>query len=202
MGAESGSDRMLSLVKKKICLQDIVASARKTKYMRLVPQYSFMSGFPTETIDDLHMTLDCMDELWKINKNIKVNGLFFATPFPGTELFDLAVSHGYRPPKSLDDWGDIDFILSYKNVPYIPKDFTRELIVFAFLIRFRYLWMHTGTFLNNLHNISTIKYWGFIAFRIFFKPFEMLFTFRWRARFARLPIDVDIARYVLSRIAA
>jgi radical SAM superfamily enzyme YgiQ (UPF0313 family) len=202
MGAESGSDRILTLVKKKITRQDILASARLTAQTRIIPQYSFMSGFPTEAIDDLHQTLDCIDELWGINKRIKINGLFFATPFPGTELFDLAVKHGYDPPKSLDEWADIDFILSYKNVQYIPEAFTRELVVFAFLIRFRYLWMHTATFLQNPRNRSTRKYWGFVAFRILFKPVEVLFSFRWRWRVAALPVDIGIMRFILSKIAA
>jgi radical SAM superfamily enzyme YgiQ (UPF0313 family) len=202
MGAESGSDRILSLVKKKIRRKDIIDSAQKTKGMRLVPQYSFMSGFPTETTDDLRQTIACIDEVWKINKEIKVNGLFFATPFPGTELFDLALQNGYKPPRNLEEWGDIDFILSYKNVPYIPKSFTNNLVVYAFLIRFRYLWMHSATFLRNPMNRSTVKYWGFIAFRVLFKPFEILFNLRWRKRFSKIPLDISIARFVLARIAA
>jgi anaerobic magnesium-protoporphyrin IX monomethyl ester cyclase len=202
MGAESGSDRILDLVKKKISRKDIVASASHIAGMKIIPQYSFMSGFPSETIDDLHQTLDCMDELWKINRNIKVNGLFFATPFPGTELFDLAVAHGYKPPDSLDKWADIDFILSYTNVPYIPASFTRELVMFAFLVRFRYLWMHAGTFLRNTKNRRSLKYWGFVLFRLAFKPFDLLFTLRWRARFTLLQLDVAVARFILSRIAA
>jgi radical SAM superfamily enzyme YgiQ (UPF0313 family) len=202
MGAESGSDRILSLVKKKIQRQDILASAKKTKDMRLVPQYSFMGGFPTETADDLRQTISCIDELWAINRNVKVNGLFFATPFPGTDLFDLALSHGYKSPQSLEEWGDIDFILSYKNVPYIPKSFTKELTVYAFLIRFRYLWMHSGTFLKNTENKKTSKYWGFVLFRILFKPFDILFNLRWRQRITFLPLDVFVARLILSKIAA
>ncbi|MDD5675034.1 MAG: radical SAM protein [Chitinivibrionales bacterium] len=202
MGAESGSDKILNLVKKKIKRSDIVASAQRLAQSRMIPQYSFMSGFPTETIQDLHQTLDCMDELWSINKSIKVNGLFFATPFPGTELFDLAIQNGYKPPQDLAEWADIDFILSYKNVPYIPRSFTRELVVFSFIVRFRYLWMHTATFLNNPKNRSSAKYWGFVAFRVIFMPVNWIFSWRWRTRFTAVPLDVFAVRMLLSKIAA
>jgi anaerobic magnesium-protoporphyrin IX monomethyl ester cyclase len=202
MGAESGSDRILSLVKKKIKRADIVASARHLSGSKIIPQYSFMAGFPGETADDLGKTIDCIDELRKINSAIKINGLFFATPFPGTELFELACANGYRPPSILEEWADIDFILSYKNVPYIPQEFKRRLVVFAFIVRFRYLWMHSASFLQNAKNITTFKYWGFIAFRVLFKPFDALFRFRWRLRFTRFPVDIMIARLLLSKIAA
>lgn len=202
MGAESGSDRILALVKKKITRKDILASAGHTKGMRLVPQYSFMGGFPGETVDELNETVTCMDELWGINPEVKINGLFFATPFPGTQLFELAVANGYTPPLSLDEWGNIDFIMSYKNVPYVSREFTQKLVVFAFLVRFRYLWMHSASFLKNKKNMATFKYWGFVAFRILFSPFNVMFKVRWTNRFTAFPIDIFAARFVLSRIAA
>ena len=202
MGAESGSDRILALVKKKITRNDIVASARHLSGSNIIPQYSFMSGFPGETSEDLEKTMGCIDELWKINKGIKVNGLFFATPFPGTGLFELALASGYKAPSSLEEWADIDFILSYKNVPYIPKEFTQKLIVFAFIIRFRFLWMHSASFLRNIKNMATFKYWGFVAFHILFSPFNAIFKYRWAKRFAAFPLDIIAARFVLSRIAA
>jgi anaerobic magnesium-protoporphyrin IX monomethyl ester cyclase len=202
MGAESGSEKILSLVKKKISRKDIEDSARRTAGMRLVPQYSFMSGFPTEAKEDLKQTLSCIDSLWKINKDVKINGLFFATPFPGTELFELAKQYGYLPPPSLDAWGDIDFILSYKNVPYISDSFKKDLTVYAFIIRFRYLWMHTASFLKNKKNVGSSKYWGFFIFRILFKPIDVFFKFRWKNRITFFPVDIAFARAVLSRIAA
>jgi hypothetical protein len=150
----------------------------------------------------LKQTLDCIDTVWKINKDVKVNGLFFATPFPGTELFELAKIHGYVPPQSLGAWGDIDFILSYRNVPYIPNAFKKDLTVYAFIIRFRYLWMHTASFLKNKKNMKTSKYWSFFLFRILFKPIDILFTIRWKNRMTIFPIDIAFARSVLSKIAA
>jgi len=100
----------------------------------------------------------------------QINGLFFATPFPGTQLFELAVANGYTPPLSLDEWGNIDFIMSYKNVPYVSREFTQKLVVFAFLVRFRYLWMHSASFLKNKKNMATFKYWGLLRSAFFFRP--------------------------------
>jgi anaerobic magnesium-protoporphyrin IX monomethyl ester cyclase len=183
-GAESGSQRMLDLVKKKIKPEDIIQSARHSKKSKIILQYSFMGGFPGDTLENLHKTIDCIDELWKIHPLIKINGLFFATPFPGTE------------------WADIDFIMNYRNLPYIEKSFADQLIVFAFIIRFRYLWMHSATFLKNRKNLWTLKFWAFVGFHILFKPFEMLFTIRWNRKYTRYPFDVACINKILSRIAA
>jgi anaerobic magnesium-protoporphyrin IX monomethyl ester cyclase len=201
-GAESGSQQILDLVKKKIGPDDILQSARHIKNSKIILQYSFMGGFPGDTLEHLHATIDCIDALWKIHPGVKINGLFFATPFPGTDLFELAVHHGYKPPKSLEEWGDIDFIMNYRNLPYIDKAFARQLVVFAFIIRFKYLWMHSASFLQNAGNRKTGKYWAFLAFHILFKPFEMLFTLRWKLKWTKFPMDIAAATMLLSRFAA
>jgi len=200
-GAESGAPKILEFVKKKITVDNILESARHTRESLLSPQYSFMSGFPGETMEDLYMTIDCIDELWKINKKIKINGLFFATPFPGTEFYEAALKANYKPPESLDEWQNIDIIMSYKNVPYISDKFAGDLQIFGFIIQFKYLWMHSATFLSNLGNIGTIKFWRFAAFHLFFKPFDMTFNFRWKKKFTSAPFDVKFMKFIISKIA-
>jgi anaerobic magnesium-protoporphyrin IX monomethyl ester cyclase len=198
-GAESGSNDTLLLIKKQINKDEILASARKLQQITTTPQYSFMTGFPGETVQDLRKTLDCIDELWKINKKIKVNGLFFATPFPGTGLYDLACSNGYQPPKSLEGWSALSFAESYKVVPYISEEFKRLFIVFSLIIKFKFLWMLSESFLQNRANRSTFKYWAFLIFHILFTPFKLIFNLRWKMRSVALPIDVFLVRLLLEK---
>jgi radical SAM superfamily enzyme YgiQ (UPF0313 family) len=198
-GAESGSNSTLSLIKKQINRDEILASARKLQQITTTPQYSFMTGFPGETVQDLRETINCIDEIWKINKKIKVNGLFFATPFPGTGLYDLACSNGYKPPKTLEEWANLSFASSYKVAPYVDEEFKLLFIVFSLIVKFKFLWMLSESFLQNRTNRSTLKYWAFSAFHILFTPFKFIFDIRWKTRNVAFPIDIFLVRYILEK---
>jgi radical SAM superfamily enzyme YgiQ (UPF0313 family) len=76
-----------------------------------MPLYFFMMGFPTETRPELKATVDLFMKLAADNPRAFVSANVYA-PFPGTELFDLAVSEGLKPPTRMEDW----FSFSYRNL--------------------------------------------------------------------------------------
>lgn len=104
IGAESGSDRILKLLNKRISRQDIVDANRKVKAHNIIPEYIFMMEFPTETDEEKECTLSLINQLkmenpdawfWRLNKYI---------PYPGTPLFELALEHGFEAPSTLEQW--------------------------------------------------------------------------------------------------
>lgn len=114
-GVESGSQRILELIEKNIRVDDVVALNKRLSRYPIVPSYSFMIGFPTETIEDIKMTMGLIKQLLSDNphayKNLNIYG-----PYPGNELFELALAHGFQPPQRLKDWGQ----LHLKNVNKRP----------------------------------------------------------------------------------
>ncbi len=106
-GAESGSPRILQLVKKNITTQTLIDANKKFIGTGIVPTYSFISGYPTETNEDLKMTVSLMFRLWKDNKNIVPGNIKPFIPYPGTPLYDMAVQYGFEAPKSIEEWAGV-----------------------------------------------------------------------------------------------
>lgn len=107
-GIESGSDRILALIKKKETVATHLEANRALREVDLRPLYNFMLGFPTETIDEMKATLRLACELLDENPKAMVSGVYVAVPYPGTELYDEALKHGFRPPQSLEEWAEFN----------------------------------------------------------------------------------------------
>jgi radical SAM superfamily enzyme YgiQ (UPF0313 family) len=103
IGAESGCNRILEFIKKGHKAEDIIEINTLLKHFDIQPVYSFMIGFPNETIAEIFQTIDVVDKLIKENKKAIIAGLNCWNPYPGTELYKSFVSD-IVVPKSLDKW--------------------------------------------------------------------------------------------------
>ena len=102
-GVESGSQRMLDLMVKKVKREDYIKSAEVLNDLGIEMYASFMFAMPRETVADLKETIDLMHILKKINPNILLQNCVFI-PLPATKMFKDAISLGYKPPTTLKDW--------------------------------------------------------------------------------------------------
>ena len=75
----------------------------------IIPAFSFIGGFPTETYDELLQTIDCMIKLKKDNPAAQIESMCIYTPYPGTSLYPLALEHGLKPPQKLEEWSTWGF---------------------------------------------------------------------------------------------
>lgn len=107
VGAESGSDRILKLLGKKIGREHVLAANRVCRDAGIVPEYIFMTGFPTETEGERGETLSLIERLREENPEAWFWRLNHYVPYPGTPLFEEAVASGFVPPASLADWADL-----------------------------------------------------------------------------------------------
>lgn len=120
-GVESGSKRIQALLKKAVNVPKLLEINHNLKHSSIVPVYFFMMGIPSETKEDLLESLSLSLKLLEDNPNaVSVFNIF--TPFPGTELFDLAVKHGLRVPQRLEDWISFNYRNCAKNVPWLSKE--------------------------------------------------------------------------------
>lgn len=111
LGVESGSERIRGLLRKPIDETALHAANARFRSSSIMPMYFFMLGFPTETRPELKATVDLFMKLAADNPRAYVSVNTYA-PFPGTELFDLAVSEGLTPPARMEDW----CAFSYRNL--------------------------------------------------------------------------------------
>lgn len=88
-GIESGSQKMLDVMKKRVTVEQAKTAVRLTvKYLGWA-DCSFMIGIPGENQETIQETVDFCKEL-----GLTPEVIFFTTPYPGTELYQMALSQG------------------------------------------------------------------------------------------------------------
>ena len=87
-GIESGSQRMIDLMKRQMDIGQAQQIVRETARLGMRPKVFLMMGMPGETEESLKDTV-------KFCKDVGVNTeLFIATPIPGTALYSEMVANG------------------------------------------------------------------------------------------------------------
>jgi len=124
IGAESGSQKILDLVKKSCTVEDIIEVNNKmAQHPGIIAAYNWIVGFPGETVSDLNMTRELISKLIKDNPSALIFMPNKYRPLPGTELYDRATKFGYTKPKRLEDWIEMEAEGDYRP-PWYTKDLT------------------------------------------------------------------------------
>ena len=107
-GVESGSQRILNLVKKKITLEQCENAVRMAKEAGLETECYFMIGHPTETEEDIKKSI-----AFAIRLNPDYAKFAITIPLPGTPLFNDLVANGRIKTR---DWNKYNFSLPAKDL--------------------------------------------------------------------------------------
>ncbi|MGA3243566.1 MAG: radical SAM protein [Bacteroidota bacterium] len=107
-GAESSSQQVLELMNKggTQTPDTVLALAERMKAYDIVPEFSFVLGSPTSTInEDLERDFRYIRRIKEINKHSEIV-LYTYSPvhFKEAELFDASKNLGFQFPQNLDDW--------------------------------------------------------------------------------------------------
>lgn len=162
LGVESGSNRILKEVLKKGYpngIEDAYQCARILGKTNIHTRYNFMCGVPTETMKEIHASLDSADRIHKIDKNALI-GFDAYTPYPGTELYKQALEMNFEEPQTLEGWSKMS--LSNATLPIAQK------LYYLAGLRFRKD--------KTSRNFPGLK-------RLLILPFEIAGSLRWRTRF-------------------
>jgi radical SAM superfamily enzyme YgiQ (UPF0313 family) len=120
LGIESGSPRVEKIICKDITNEQVIKSMEKMHRFNINAKYTFMAGFPDETIADLYQTTDLILKMKKINPYVRIPPWRVFTVYPGIALYDLSVEAGFKPPRSLEEWAEYDFS-TIKNPWVTPR---------------------------------------------------------------------------------
>jgi len=163
-GVESGSNRILKLVKKGFTVERVVQTFRDAKKAGIRTFATIMIGHPTERKEDLEKTL-------KLIKKIKPNFTLaqYCTPLPGTHLYQWALNknkikedyykkkdyHFYTENKPLVNLSDVSDEILIKYKKKIDKmTFARN---YMSLINAHNLKYFSVMFVYSLKNIEFFK---------------------------------------------
>lgn len=119
VGVETGSQRLLDMTMKGLRLEDVGAAFDALHEAGLEGVALLMAGLPGETEQDFVQTKHFLEHLGADYHEFKVY-----MPYPGTELYEVAKEHGFREPKTLEEWarqGEVHrSAISERNLSEVP----------------------------------------------------------------------------------
>jgi radical SAM superfamily enzyme YgiQ (UPF0313 family) len=89
-GFESGSQKILNIIEKRVTVQDNINVALWTKEAGIYTSPAFVLGMPGETTETINETIDFLKKI-----NYEFFQCTYAFPVPGTPLYDYAILKGY-----------------------------------------------------------------------------------------------------------
>ncbi|MBA3018583.1 MAG: B12-binding domain-containing radical SAM protein [Proteobacteria bacterium] len=115
-GIESGNQRILDFAKKEITIDQIEKAVRLTHKAGILSKGYFIFGLPYETEDTMQNTIE-------FAKSIPLDdiSIFMLTPFPGSEMYDIAEQHG-RIDKDFEKMNLLDVV-------YVPNGLSKEILL-------------------------------------------------------------------------
>ena len=135
IGAESGSDKILKQIKKDITPKQLIKSAKVCVKYGIVPNYSFMTGFPNEDVIDIKATLKLMRRLKRISLYVNITGPHLLRPYPGGVLYDELKENysDFFKNKTLEQWATSEkfseVYLKPADLPWVKDPKLIEVIV-------------------------------------------------------------------------
>jgi hopanoid biosynthesis associated radical SAM protein HpnJ len=112
VGFESGNDQILKNIKKGVTVAQAVQFAKDCKKLGLSIHGAFIMGLPGETKETIRQTID-------FAKQLDLNSIqaSLASPYPGTEFYDLCVEQGWISSDSfLDASGHQKCVINYPDL--------------------------------------------------------------------------------------
>jgi len=90
MGIESGSQKIMSAVNKKVSVEKAAAAIKMVKDSGIKAYCSFIFGLPGENQDTVKETIEFVKRTLPTGAQFNV-----AAPYPGTKLYDIAIEKGW-----------------------------------------------------------------------------------------------------------
>jgi len=155
LGIESGSDRILRLMKKGTTTARIRDRVRMIRASGIDIAGFFILGFPGETAESVKDTIKFATELDLVRANF-----FTYLPFPGSESYQELKSAGEL--KSVD-WDRFYFM----NASYVPEGMTRKELKRLQRLAFSKFYLRPSIILYQIKSVKSLKHLLFLIRRFF-----------------------------------
>jgi radical SAM superfamily enzyme YgiQ (UPF0313 family) len=145
-GIESGDQSILDNSRKQITLEESVKAIRFTNEAGIISFAYFIFGLPGETHDTINKTIKFAKTL-----NARYVNFHIATPFPGTEFYDMAKKKNWLVSSNWDDYEEEGSAVIQTEV------LSPDELVAAQKMAMRTFYLRPGTILNELRSINGIN---------------------------------------------
>jgi len=165
IGAESGSDRILRLIKKDITVKQILEANKILKKVGIKPKFSFMVGISGETKKEVEETLKLMKRIVEENPDAYLTPLQTLAPYPKTELFEIG-GNSLSQIKDLKDLSELNFNTTQKLYWLKKEDenFVKNASYFSYLLDGKSVAEYSGN--SSIIKILNKAYSSILKFRI------------------------------------
>jgi radical SAM superfamily enzyme YgiQ (UPF0313 family) len=192
VGLETGKQEILELIKKDFKVDDVYKFNDACVKYNISVNYSTMVGFPVKSHSEEFVKSELKDLLelfYKVLSTSHTNTmlLFFYTPYPGSELFQTAIEAGFKPPKTLEEWGRFD--LDSIKVPWVSRKHKRWVDSIKFFI----VPFYKGRLVNKDPK-GILRYPILAALKIF----DVLAAFRLKNMIYQFPIEYQLIKTSLK----
>lgn len=190
IGAESGSQRILDMMRKNCTVEDIVEVNRKlARHPEITAAYNWIVGLPGETMEDLHKTRDLVLRLIADNSRAIIFAPNKYRPLPGTELYSMAVAQGYARPTRLESW--TDFKVEGEDFhPWVSQKAKRMINM---------MWATSYFIDDKLFKIGTGNTLRFRVLRLVARFYAPIARWRYRHSITALLLEYQLFRWIASR---
>lgn len=150
-GVESGSQRVLDYIKKRITLEDSRNAIKWSKEAEIETRAYFMLGLPTETREESLQTIQ-----FALDTNPDYVKFSVTVPYPGTELHEIAKKEGSLRTLS---WERYKSMIGFTDdeLSYIPEGRTSEEIKALQKMAFKKFYMRPRKILEFVFKIRKIS---------------------------------------------
>jgi anaerobic magnesium-protoporphyrin IX monomethyl ester cyclase len=150
-GAETGTQRLLDLIHKGITLEQIRKTFALTKKIGINIRAFYMLGIPTETREESLRTISFAKEL-----DAQWSQFTVFTPFPGTELYRVALQEGGLRSR---DWSDFKTHGGWTEggLAYVPQGRSLEEMKGLQKQAYRAVYMRPRVILRFLKSVDSFQ---------------------------------------------
>lgn len=156
VGIESGSDRILKLMKKGTTVSKIKSGIKMIRASGIEVAGFFIIGYPGETKNDIESTIKLSCDLDLLRANF-----FTYLPFPATESFNQLKEKGELSKVKWDNF-------YFTSAPYVSPGLTREEIKKYQRKAFFTFFLRPKIFIKNIIQIRSLRHFKFIAIRFYY----------------------------------
>lgn len=184
-GAESGSDKVLVEMNKKITTGQTLELAARIRQFGIVPEFSFVVGNPHNPEQDTRETIDFIRKLKNLNPDAEIIVQHYI-PTPHPDGMYGGVGEAIRFPATPEEWATERWynftIRRDPNVPWLPRRVKQRIDNFELVINSRWPTAQ-DIYLPSWGRmmLKTLSSWRY-AFELYGFPFEL----EWVQKFVAL----------------
>lgn len=199
-GAESGNDAILKQVDKggTQTAEQMLRFAARMKQFDIIPEYSFVLGFPAPTKEEVMQQID--NDIAFIKKLKQVNPateiiIYVYSPVPteGSEMYEQVKATGFAFPETLEDWLSDDWtnfdLRKNPLTPWLTAEMIDKIQNFEVVLNARYPTnsdIKLSSFQRKtIANIARLRY----STNFFKAPYELKFLQRFWLKYRQPEID-------------